>query len=67
MNSVHWAFLALTAWFIPIALVAYQSAGIPESIPQWYVGIGGMLGLYATGRQIVGSIAALKGKTTKVN
>ncbi len=66
MNSVHWAFLALTAWFIPIALVAYQSASIPESIPEWYIGIGGMLGLYATARQAIGTIATLKGKSTKV-
>jgi len=63
MNSVHWAFLTLTAWMIPIALVAYQSSAIPESVPAWYISIGGVLAVYATGRQALKSIASFKGKT----
>jgi len=62
MNSVHWAFLALTAWMIPIALVAYQSSAIPENVPAWYISIGGGLALYATARQALKSVASLKNK-----
>jgi len=63
MNSVHWAFIALTAWLTPIALVAYQTMSIPEAIPTWYITIGSALALYATARQTVKSVASLKGKT----
>ena len=63
MNSVHWAFLTLTAWMVPIGVVAYQSSAIPETVPAWYIAVGTALALYATGRQALKSIASLKGKS----